>query len=426
MKEDFLQFLWKYKKFNPSCLRTTDNHEVIIKQVGTHNLENSGPDFFNAQITIHNQKWAGNVEIHIKSSDWYAHHHENDLAYNNVILHVVWFDDIKVFRKDNSSIPTLVLKDYIDEKLLFRYQKLFERTFKKWILCENQLSNVSDFVLVNWQDRLYLERLEQKSILISELLKSSANNWETVMFKMLAKNFGLKVNGDAFLSFANSFDFSVLRKCTHDLGQLEALFFGQAGFLEKEKDNYYSKKLKIEYDFLKTKFGLKPIHAISMQFFRLRPSNFPTIRLAQLAKLYFKNDRLFSRIIQTYDINEFYQIFNVGTSSFWERHYTFDKESKPRQKQMTKQFVDLIVINTIIPMQFSYARSQGKYVEEEIFKLISQISYEKNTIIDNFIKHKVPIKTAMHSQAMLQLKNMYCDQKKCLKCAIGNNLLNQD
>jgi hypothetical protein len=424
MTEDFLQYLWKYKKIEFSDLKTTRHEELILQQVGAHNTENSGPDFFNARLIINGQKWAGNVEVHIKSSDWYAHNHENDPAFDNVILHVVWEDDIEIFRKDNTIIPTLQLKDYIKEELLSRYKKLFHKNTKQWIGCNKQLPEVSGFVLSNWQERLYLERLEKKSTLVLELLRDSENNWQAVLFKLLAKNFGLKINGAAFLSMASSIDFTVLRKCTDNLKQLEALFYGQAGFLDIDIKEEYFNTLKSEYQFLKNKFKLSTNRVGLFHFFRLRPPNFPTIRLAQLAMLYFKNHQLFSEVIRINTIDDFYILFNVETSEFWQNHYTFEKESKTSRKKLTKSFIDLLLINTIIPIKFVYARSIGQNPEEDIFELVSKLPFEKNSIISNFMNLNVPIENAMHSQAMIQLKNEYCDQKACLKCAIGNYLLN--
>ncbi len=426
MNEDFLQYLWKYKKFELFNLKTTDKKDVVLQKVGIHNIDNSGPDFFNAQLIIDDQKWAGNVEVHIKSSDWYAHHHEKDPVYDNVILHVVWEDDMKVFRKDNTTIPTLQLIDYVPKKLLIRYQKLFEDSNKRWIACEKQLPQVSDFIISNWQERLYFERLEQKSNQILLLLEGVANDWEAVLYKLLAKNFGLKVNGEAFLSLANSLNFSIVRKCSDDVDQLEALLFGHAGLLENDLEFEYIKRLRDEYQFLKNKFSLDTTEVLPVHFFRLRPPNFPTIRLAQFAMLYFKNQHLFSRVIEAKAVNDFYELFKVQTSDFWKSHYTFDKESAPRKKGITKSFIDLILINTIIPIKFMYARSLGKNPEEEVLGLISMVPNEKNSIVDKFMGLNMPVENAMHSQAIIQLKNAYCNQKACLKCAIGNYLLNGD
>lgn len=426
MNEDFLHYLWKYKKIEIPNLKTTQQQEIVIKSVGTHNTTNGGPDFFNALLIIDGQKWAGNVEIHHKSNDWYAHHHEKDSAYDNVILHVVWEDDVPVYRKDNSLLPTLQLKDFVPQHLIERYKILFKQNGIHWIACEKQISSIPDFVFSNWKERLFLERIEQKSTLILELLKNTSNNWEAVLFKMLTKSFGLKVNGEAFLSIANAIDFSTIRKCSHDLITLEALLFGQAGLLDNQNEIAYQKRLRKEYDFLKNKFKLNAIGVLPVQFFRLRPINFPTVRLAQLASLYNKNQNLFGDIVRSDSLEKVYKLFEVETSDFWRSHYTFDKQSNQRNKRISKSFIDLLIINTIIPLKFLYAKSQGRDISEEIFEMISDLPSENNSIIKGFKSLNVPVKNGMQSQAMLQLKNKYCDQKACLQCAIGNYLLNHE
>jgi len=424
MQEDFLHHIWKLKKFDTSDLKTTNNEAVEIASVGQHNL-NSGPDFFNAQLKINNQLWAGNVEIHIKSSDWFVHNHEVDSAYDNVILHVVWQHDTEVFRKDNTQIPTLELKNYVSKNALENYKKLFSKR-NTWINCENDFNTVDDFIINNWLERLYFERLERKSQDIEKLLESSSNNWEAVLFKMLVKNFGLKVNSDSFLSLANSIDFSIIRKQQSSLLGLEAILFGQSGLLENSVEEPYFIDLVKEYTFLKQKFDLSNTHVISPQFFRLRPPNFPTIRLSQLANLYYKEHNLFSKVIDSYSLDNVYNLFRIGTSTFWETHYTFIKESKPSIKFLTKPFIDLLLINTIIPIQFSYAKHQGKNIEEKILNLIYEITSEKNSIVGKFDRLKPVSKSALQSQALIQLKKEYCDKNKCLQCAIGSSILTRN
>lgn len=421
MQEDFLHYIWKHKKLQVANLQTTTNELVEIVSVGQHN-HNAGPDFFNAQLRIGNQLWAGNVEIHIKSSDWFVHNHEVDTAYDNVILHVVWQHDTEIFRKDNTQIPTLELKPFVSEQALHQYQKLFA-TNNKWINCETELPALDDFTMQNWLERLFFERLEQKSKVIEQQLKASNNNWEAVLFIMLAKNFGLKVNGDAFLSLANSIDFNIIRKTQNNITSLEALLFGQAGLLEDDVQEPYAINLKKEYDFLKHKFGLSNSQVSSLQFFRLRPPNFPTIRLSQLANLYHQHQNLFSKVMETINIEGFYQLFNIKTTDFWDTHYTFGKTSNASKKQLTKSFVDLLLINTIIPIKFSYAKYQGKLDEESIINLMQSIKAERNSIVETFHKIKPVTTSAVQSQAILQLKNKYCDKNKCLQCAIGSKIL---
>tara|TARA_R110002049_G_scaffold116110_1_gene268448 strand:- start:7656 stop:8927 length:1272 start_codon:yes stop_codon:yes gene_type:complete len=423
MQEDFLHYIWKHKKFDVSNIKTQANDAISVVSVGQHNL-NSGPDFFNAQLKIGNQLWAGNVEIHIKSSDWFLHNHETDANYDNVILHVVWEHDTDVFRKDNTAIPVLELKNHISKQALHNYEKLFSKS-QKWINCEADFTEVDDFKIQNWLERLYFERLERKSETIEQLLKDSKNDWEAVLFKMLVKNFGLKVNGDAFLSMANSFDFSIVRKMQSNQIGLEALFFGQSDLLGTSVQEGYYLQLSKEYQFLKNKFKLSNQNVLPVQFFRLRPPNFPTIRLSQLASLYHEHQNSFSKIMEAKTLEAFYDIFSLGTSAFWESHYTFGKSSRSSKKVLTKNFIDLLLINTIIPIKFSYAKHQGKPIDDDIVNLVQQIASEKNSIIDKFNSLKNISNSALQSQALLQLKNNYCDKNKCLQCAIGNSLLNK-
>jgi len=420
MQEDFLHYIWKHKAFSVLALKTTRDEIVSIKHFGQHN-HNAGPDFFNAQLSINNQLWAGNVEIHIKSSDWYVHHHEVDKAYDNVILHVVWEHDTEIFRKDNSEIPTLELKQYVDKSLLNNYQKLIQS--KSWINCESHFAEVDDFLLNNWLERLYIERLERKSESIQHILETSNNDWEAVLFKMLLKNFGLKVNGESFLSLANSIAFSVLRKLQNNVLYVEALLFGQANLLGDDVQDVYYFDLQQRYHFLKQKFKLNNEGVLPVKFFRLRPPNFPSIRISQFANLYTLEQNLFSRVINLKTKEDYYELFNKGVTDFWMTHYTFAKISKISKKRLTKSFIDLIIINTIIPLKFCFAKSQGKYVDEDLFQLIKQIKIEKNSVVSKFLDLKKIKKNALNSQALLQLKPQYCDKNKCLRCAVGNSLI---
>ncbi|MEH6535454.1 MAG: DUF2851 family protein [Psychroserpens sp.] len=421
MKEEFLHYIWQHKKINVLQLETTQHEPLEIISGGILNFH-SGPDFFNGKLRIGGQLWADNIEIHIKSSNWFLHNHEQDPAYDNVILHVVYEHDTEIFRKDNTIIPTLELKRHIDNGLLDNYHKLFSAK-RKWINCEQDFPNVSEFMLKNWLERLYIERLERKSETVESLLKSSYNDWEAVLFKLLAKNFGLKVNADSFFSLANSFDFSVLRKSRLKAETLEALLFGQSGLLDKECDNLYYFQLEEEYVFLKQKFQLENQGVLPLQFFRLRPPNFPTIRLSQLANLYHREQQLFSKVIAMHKVSDFYALFEVSTSAFWESHYTFGKSSKSSVKKTTKPFIDLLLINTILPLKFCYGKMNGQSIDEIILSLISSIASEKNTIVKGFNQLKYRSESALESQALIQLKSKYCDKNRCLKCAVGNSLL---
>lgn len=420
MKEAFLHYLWKFQKFNNLSLRTTSGEAISIINCGQY-LELSGPDFFNAQICIGNQKWAGNIEIHLKSSDWYIHHHEEDRAYENVILHVVWEHDTEIFRKNNIEIPVLELQYFVDPKVVASYQVLQSK--KSWIYCENQLQGFSDFILNNWLERLFFERLERKSKPIFELLNETNSDWEAVLFLLLAKNFGLNTNGELFLTIAKAIPFSVIRKESFELENLEALLFGIAGLLDKDVEDTYAGDLRFRYHFLANKYQLQKPVIQAVQFFKHRPDNFPTIRLAQLAALYHSNHNLYSNLIALSSLKEMYTILSVTTSNYWMTHYQFDSTSPFKNKQLSQSFIDLVVINTIAPLQFAFAKSQGKEITEEVIQLFKDIKAEKNVILDKFKLVGIVAKNAFDSQSLLQLKNEYCNKSNCLQCAIGIELL---
>ncbi len=421
MKENFLVYIWKLKLFLVNELATTEGEKIVIKSVGVENL-NSGPDFFNAKIKIGNQLWAGNVEIHVNSSDWYIHNHEQDKRYDTVILHVVWEHDVTVFRSNNQPVVTLELKKYVSKSVLTNYTKLFKGR-KNWINCEQLFSSTDSFVMNHWLERLYFERLEQKMIVIEQLLKVYANDWESVLFILVAKNFGLTVNAEAFMNFAKSLDFSVIRKQSANILSLEALFFGQSGLLSKNYESDYFKTLQGEYRYLKIKFNLQSIKENQIQFFRLRPTNFPTIRLSQLAMLYHKHQNLVSKIVAARCLEDYYALFQIAATSYWKNHYTFDKISKKSDKRLTKAFIDLLLINVIFPFQFLYYRKSGISKNLAIMNYMKQLNPEKNAIISKFSALGFRSSNAFESQALLQLKKEYCSKLNCLHCEIGKTLL---
>ncbi len=425
MREDLLHFIWKNNKLRGKDLATDKGQPIEVYQHGTLNLF-AGPDFFNAKLSIGGQLWAGNVEMHIKSSDWYVHGHETDLRYNNVILHVVWENDVEVFRKDGTRIPVLELRKIIDKEFLASYNALLSGTKKSFINCESQINQVDAFLVKNWQERLYIERLQDKSALLLELLNTSQNDWEKVLFCILLKNFGLNRNGDAFLALGKQLDFSIIRKIAPNLMQLEALLLGASGLLEGlETVHYYEKELVREYNFLKSKFQLD-IKVTKPEFFGLRPPNFPTIRLVQLAQLYHQTQNIFSKIIAN-GVGVDTSIFKaVKASEYWNTHYNFGKESTSKRKTLSKAFIDLLVINTLIPVKFAYQKHVGKLQPEELLLQMRQITAEKNSISTNFKKLGVVVENALDSQSTIQLYHNYCEKNKCLQCAIGHQLLRRN
>ena len=423
MKEDFLHYIWKHQMFSKRQLVLTDAKKVVVHSVGLHN-HNSGPDFFNAKIEIVDLIWAGNVEIHVKSSDWYLHQHEIDSNYDSVILHVVWEHDVDVFDKNNMALPTLKLADFISKEMINNYSRLFSQKLR-WIPCEKLINTVDSFVVENWKTRLYIERLEAKSMLIDDLLLQSNNDYEAVLFKLLMKNFGLKANGEAFLNLANSIDFSFIRKEQNDTLKLNALLFGQAGFLDDNSEENYKNELKNEYEYLKHKFNFFSITNGQFQFFKMRPSNFPTIRIAQIAAVYHQNQSLFSQLMNFTKLEEFYKLFDVRLDEYWNTHYNFSKVSPKSVKRVTKPFVDLLIINTIIPLKFNYLKSINTNIDDAFFGFLKNIKAEKNGIIDKFLGVRIIANNAFDTQALLELKNNYCAKKRCLQCAIGNDLMKE-
>jgi len=421
MNEDFLQYVWRYKMFSKVDFKTTDNAHLSIIKSGLHN-KNAGPDFLNAQLKIDGQTWIGNVEMHLKASDWYLHNHEKDLNYDAVILHVVWENDVDIYMKNNKPIPTLVLKNLIDETVLNNYKNLFLAP-TNWLPCKNAISTVDKFIFNNWKERLFFDRLERKSVEINVLLQQENNNFEAVLFQLLIKNFGLKVNGNSFLRLAQSVDYSVIKKLSFHTNQLAALLFGQAGFLEEETEDEYQKELRKEYDYLKHKFKLNHIPKNEFSFFRMRPNNFPTIRIAQLVSLFKKHQNLFSKLIAIDNLKEFYELFTIVVNPFWQTHYNFESISKKSPKKITTSFVDLLIINTIIPLKFLFQKSRGEVDEEFFLVLLKKMKPEKNNIISKFSEIGVSSKNAFDTQALLELKNNYCAPKRCLECAIGNAIL---
>ncbi|NAY92542.1 DUF2851 family protein [Muricauda sp. JGD-17] len=425
MKEDLLHFIWGQNKLHGRQLTSTTKEALFVRAPGILN-HYAGPDFFNAQVEIEGQFWAGNVEIHIKSSDWYAHNHEEDPRYDNVILHVVWEDDVSVFRKDGSQIPTLELKNYIPRSLLERYEALLQKTNITFINCEKHFDEMDSFLVEQWYHRLYVERLEQKSRVIENHLKRTNNDWEAVLFAMLLKSFGSTLNGELFMSKAMQLDFSIVRKTRDNSTSLESLLFGYLGLLQEQNctDSYFL-QLNEEYRYLSKKFNVS-IALEKPKFYGLRPSNFPTLRVSQLVHLYCNEEGLFATLMEIKDLKAIYDLFEVSTSTYWENHYTFGKVSKRSIKKVSKAFVDLLVINTLIPLRFCHDKHLGRDGSDQLIAWMEQLDSEKNSIVGGFENLGTKTKNALESQAQLQLYKNYCSKNKCLQCNLGARLLNRN
>lgn len=421
MKESYLSYIWKFRLYENEHLQTTRGESLQVLQPGTLN-EDAGPDFFNAKIKIGSTLWSGNVEIHQKSSDWKSHQHTGNKAYESVVLHLVYEHDTEIYRMDGTLIPVLELKNHISTKI--KHNFLYHFHNQSWIVCDKRIQEVDPFLIEHFMDRLLVERLEQKVEPISQSLEANQNDWEESYYQFLMQSFGLRVNKQPFELIARQLPLSVLLKHRSELIQLEALLFGMAGLLEESLEDTYYNQLQAEFKHLQRKFQLQAINTKTCKFARLRPASFPTIRLAQMAQLLHQKDRLFSTMLQLKTIEEVEAFFTVQTSKYWETHYVFGKASKSQKKQLGKGTIRLILINTIIPFLFLYGkRMQNEKLENRAFQFLESLPKEKNKIIDQWTQLKVPCKNAFQSQALLQLKNTYCNQKRCLDCNIGHQIL---
>jgi len=420
MKEEFLQFIWKQGLFNKTGLKTTDGRSVEIISTGQPNTD-SGPDFFNAKIRIGETTWAGNIEIHQKSSHWYRHHHNTDAAYNNVILHVVELNDSPVLIK-SQVLPTLVISYPIE--ILENYEQLLRSA--KWIPCEEQLAKYDPFLIRFWFSALMIERLQSKTGDITAILEQNKNNWNETFYQLLARNFGMKTNAVPFELLAKSLPLQILSKHKNDLFQIEALLFGQSGLLNETLlgDDYFL-SLRKEYSYLYKKYSLNGMESHLWKFMRLRPINFPTVRIAQLAMLIHHSSALFSRILETENPEDLRQLFDVKASGYWDTHYSFNKVSKDNHpKSLGETAFNNLVINTIVPLLFVYGDQHlDQGMKDRALLLLEKLEPESNQIIRKWNELGIESRTAFETQALLQLKNTYCDHRKCLNCQLGAKII---
>ena len=416
MTERLLQYIWQFQYYNRNDLVTDEGEQLQIIHPGSFNT-NQGPDFTDAKIRIEETTWAGSIEIHINTSDWKNHKHSGDKNYKNVILHVVWQHDVNL----NLPCSTLVLHDKVPKLLLSKYNELMNAN--NFIACEKHIEQVNNLTWQSWKERLLVERLERRTAVILDLLQKNNNHWEEIFWWLLAKNFGIKLNSIVFESLARSIPINILAKHKDQIHQLEALLFGQAGLLDEVYTEDYPILLQKEYRFLKKKYNLQKVEG-SLIFLRMRPSNFPTVRLAQLAMLVHGSLHLFSKIKEANDIKTIRQLLQVTANDYWHYHYVFDETSAFKKKKLGEQMIGNILINTVVPILFAY----GHYHHENIYKdkalqWLEDIGAEKNSITKGFESLQVENKTAFDSQALIQLKNEYCNKKRCLDCSVGNKLI---
>ena len=427
--EQLLHYTWKHKLFPLKELRTSDGQCIEIVDPGLHN-RNSGPDFFNAKIRIGTTMWVGNVEIHDKSSDWYLHGHDKDSHYDNVVLHVAGLLDTEVMKSNGEYVPQMQLE--VPDYVLQHYDEL-QKT-DEYPPCYKVIPELSQLIVHSWMAALQTERLEQKTDAIRKRVETCNGSWEDAYFVTLARNYGFGINGEVFEQWANSIPLNAVAHHRDDLFQIEAIFMGQAGLLELDSipayyqkealnDGYFA-KLRNEYQYLAHKFLMKPIDFKLWRFLRLRPQNFPHIRISQMANLYYQQKAGLSQLVECETLDELKRVLSSQVTPYWETHYTFGSTSAKNEKHLSYGSLNLLMINTAIPMLFAYGRHTTREVLcDRAFDFLEQIKAENNYIIRMWQQVGLPVKTAGDSQALIQLKKEYCDKKDCLRCRFGYEYL---
>ena len=417
--EQLLHYVWKHKIFPLKELKTTTGQQVEVIDSGLANTD-AGPDFFNAKLKLDGVLWIGNIEIHERSSDWFKHGHHADAGYNSVILHIASEIDTEISRSNGERIPQIQL--ICPEAVRTNYKELLETD--SYPPCYRIIPSLPPFTAHSWMTALQMERFEQKATLLNERLKRCQGNWEDAFFITLARNFGFGLNGDAFETWAHRLPFRAVDKHRNDLFQIEAIFFGQAGILEDSDGDGYYLRLKKEYTYLQHKFGLIPMDASLWRFLRLRPANFPHIRIAQLACLYHRAYGLLSRIMETETLQGVRDILKGGTSEYWLTHYTFGGSSPSRPKTLSNTSLDLLIINTVVTFLYAYGLHKGNRVLcARAGSFLEELKAENNYITRMWEQCGMKASNAADSQALIQLKKEYCDKKKCLYCRIGYEYL---
>jgi hypothetical protein len=415
MNEEFLYFLWKFRLLYPQLI-TESGDPLTILHPGERNTD-SGPDFVNARLRIGNTLWAGNVEIHIHASDWIKHRHQDDHAYDNIILHVVYENDLPVKGKNNTLLPTLVVENKFAPQINDNYQLLMLN--HQWIPCFNQIHAQSDPVFNLWAPSLFT-----KGAAIDQLWENCDHDWEETFYRHLAMNFGFKINAFPFVMLAKSLPLKIIQQHVHDFFQLESLLFGQAGMLEQRFTEDYPGKLAKEYKFLRSKYGLTPIPQLTWKFLRLRPSNFPTLRISQWADFLSRTKGRFFGILDVGSFQQLKEMLNVCSSPYWNDHYCFEKPSENHSKFLGNQCLNLLIINGLVPFMFYYGdRKSQPLMKENAIHFLEQLPPETNNILKHWKKVGINGINALQTQALIELKKGYCDLKRCLNCRIGNKLL---
>ncbi|WP_265132444.1 DUF2851 family protein [Chryseobacterium oranimense] len=419
MTEKLLQYLWNHKVFKHFDFKDIEGQPVEIISFGKWNT-NAGPDFLDAKIKIKDLVIAGHIELHVRASDWVFHNHSQDPNYQNIILHVVYENNVEISELLSKNVSTLELKNYIDPTLLWKYEKLINGTL--FIPCENIFDSTK--IPPGFHEANILKKLDEKSLELEASLENYKNNFEAVLFHSLAYSFGLKVNAHIFRQIAESIDFSIVNKIRQNESQLEALLFGISGWLDHPKDSRMM-IWKREFEFLRKKFNI-PNLTFHPKFLRLRPPNFPTLRLSQLADLYYRHQNLFSKIIKAKSMNDLYEVFApVKASEYWDFHFNFGSVSKFQPKTLSRDFIELVILNTVLPLKYTYHKYHSEEITDEILELYRNSPAEKNTVISGWKKLGLKVENALESQSLIYHHKTSCEEKNCLNCSIGFKLLKE-
>ena len=426
MREDFIHYVWRQARFDLRDLKTTEGEPLSVQHFGTHNT-NAGPDFSSGQVRIAGMQWAGNIEMHVRASDWYDHGHQNDPAYDNVILHVVHEEDRPVYRRNGERIPCLELRGRIPAGLLKRYWRLLHT--ENWVPCQHSLQAVDHSTRRHWLDQLIMRRLTARASQFTDRMEHNRRDWEEAFYQLLARALGGRVNAEAMDMLARSLPLRTLLKHKHSLLQLEALLFGQSGLLPEQQDGEetYVTLLRREYALLQTKHELRPIPATAWRYLRLRPNNFPTVRIAQFAAMLHRTGQLFGKSLAAADTRELINMFEVSLSNYWREHFRFGKTAKPAARRLGDGTVKSILINTVAPALYAYGRQRGdERYEQRAFDLLRKLPPESNIILRKWSQLGWDAEHAADSQALLELKKNYCTPVRCTDCAIGCHVLSRN
>ncbi len=419
MREEFLQYIWANSLYRSDKCVTCSGKELSIINVGQSNKD-SGPDFFNARICIGGIELAGNVEVHLRNSDWYRHGHYQNEAYNNVILSVVKEADVRIYNVLGEEIETIVL-DYTE--VLYDEYMFMKSAFQR-PGCRRNLASLEHVWFYWLLQRMAIERLERKCADIERMLEQTQNDWEECFYRLLCKYWGGNVNAEPFYQLALHIPYRILLRYSDKPLALEALLSGTSGLLEKADDDQYVAALKKEYHYLRIKHQLAAVNPSQWKFMRVRPDAFPTVRLALLASFLQKFSNLVSRILDAVSLKEVFGLLEVTASAYWDNHYLFGRESAPKAKRMGEEIKNVIIINSVIPFMFLYGkkRNEAKYTDK-VLEWLELLGPEHNYITKEWESAGFVLHSALQTQAVIQLRKEYCDRHLCLKCAIGRKTL---